>query len=84
VVAIDDVQWLDPPSAQLVQFATRRVQAEPVRLLLARRGDGCGRAPLVHTVEAALTRIYIKLGVRSRTELTRHLAARPKDLSDAS
>lgn len=46
VIAIDDVQWLDPPSAQLVQFATRRVQAEPVRLLLARRGDGRGRAPL--------------------------------------
>ena len=27
----------------------------------------------VHTVEAALTRIYAKLGVRSRTELTRRL-----------
>jgi DNA-binding NarL/FixJ family response regulator len=28
----------------------------------------------VHTVESALTRIYGKLGVRSRTELARHLA----------
>jgi DNA-binding NarL/FixJ family response regulator len=27
----------------------------------------------VHTVEAALTRIYSKLGVRSRTELARRL-----------
>lgn len=30
----------------------------------------------VHTVEAALTRIYAKLGVRSRTQLARELAAR--------
>jgi DNA-binding CsgD family transcriptional regulator len=31
----------------------------------------------VHTVESALTRIYAKLGVRSRSELTRQLAQRP-------
>ena len=30
----------------------------------------------VHTVEKALTRIYGKLGVRSRTELARKLAAK--------
>jgi DNA-binding CsgD family transcriptional regulator len=29
----------------------------------------------VHTVEAALTRIYAKLGVRSRSELTLRLTA---------
>jgi len=29
----------------------------------------------VHTVESALTRVYRKLGVRSRTELTRRLGA---------
>jgi DNA-binding NarL/FixJ family response regulator len=27
----------------------------------------------VHTIEAALTRVYAKLGVRSRTELARKL-----------
>ena len=30
----------------------------------------------VHTIEAALTRIYAKLGVRSRTELSHQLAGR--------
>jgi DNA-binding CsgD family transcriptional regulator len=29
----------------------------------------------VHTVEAALTRVYSKLGVRSRTQLARELAS---------
>lgn len=38
----------------------------------------------VHTVEAALSRIYAKLGVRSRTELTRHLAGRSAHRPTAS
>ena len=45
-LALDDVQWLDPPSAHLVRFAAQRLGDEPVRLLVARRGDGRGRAPL--------------------------------------
>jgi DNA-binding NarL/FixJ family response regulator len=45
-LAVDDVQWLDPPSAELVRFAARRLDAEPVRMLFARRGDGRGPAPL--------------------------------------
>jgi DNA-binding CsgD family transcriptional regulator len=32
----------------------------------------------VHTVEAALTSIYRKLGVRSRTEMARKLLAESK------
>ena len=42
-IAIDDVQWLDAPSAHLVQFAARRLRAEPVRFLLAVRSGGAGR-----------------------------------------
>ena len=42
-VAIDDVQWLDAPSAHLVQFAARRLRDEPVRFLLAIRSGGAGR-----------------------------------------
>ena len=42
-IAIDDVQWLDAPSAHLVQFAARRLRAEPVRFLLAIRSGGAGR-----------------------------------------
>lgn len=37
VVAIDDIQWLDAASAQALVFAARRLEAEPVRFLLAQR-----------------------------------------------
>ena len=39
LIAIDDVQWLDPASADVVAFALRRLDREPVAVLLARRGD---------------------------------------------
>ena len=44
LVAIDDVQWLDGPSARALAFAVRRLEGgEPVRLLLAvRREDRAG------------------------------------------
>ncbi|MDA0167011.1 LuxR C-terminal-related transcriptional regulator [Solirubrobacter ginsenosidimutans] len=37
LVAIDDIQWLDAPSAQALAFAARRLEGEPVTFLLARR-----------------------------------------------
>ncbi len=37
LVAVDDVQWLDASSASALAFALRRLDACPVRLLLARR-----------------------------------------------
>jgi DNA-binding CsgD family transcriptional regulator len=37
VVAVDDVQWLDPPSATTLAFALRRLRSEPVGFLLTRR-----------------------------------------------
>jgi AAA ATPase domain len=37
VVAIDDVQWLDPPSADALAFAVHRLQGGAVVFLLARR-----------------------------------------------
>ena len=42
LVAVDDVQWLDRPSADALAFAARRVEGVPVRFLLARRS---GRRP---------------------------------------
>src|SRR4051794_7569135 len=33
LVAVDDVQWLDPASAQVLAFALRRLGGEPVRLV---------------------------------------------------
>jgi DNA-binding CsgD family transcriptional regulator len=45
VVAIDDVQWLDPASAGALSFAVRRLPAR-IGLLLTRRGDPAEPAPL--------------------------------------
>lgn len=40
IVAIDDVQWIDPPSARVLQFVLRRLKHEPVGLMAAVRGTG--------------------------------------------
>ena len=46
VVAVDDVQWLDAPSAAVLTFAIRRIRESPVAVLLAWRTDGGGPLPL--------------------------------------
>ena len=43
VVAIDDVQWLDAPSADALAFAARRLRDEPIGFLLARRAEASRR-----------------------------------------
>ncbi len=45
VVAIDDVQWLDPASAGALTFAARRLPPR-VGLVMTRRGDPADAAPL--------------------------------------
>ena len=37
VVAVDDVQWLDAPSADALAFAARRLESESVAFLIAKR-----------------------------------------------
>jgi DNA-binding CsgD family transcriptional regulator len=39
VLAIDDTQWLDPPSADALAFAARRLRDEPIGFLLSRRAE---------------------------------------------
>jgi DNA-binding CsgD family transcriptional regulator len=47
VVAVDDVQWVDPASATALAFAVRRIGAKPVHMLLARRvSDGTAASAL--------------------------------------
>jgi predicted ATPase len=48
LVAIDDVQWLDAPSARVVSFAARRLGEVPVGILVTRRGDGPDPLDLAH------------------------------------
>ena len=49
LVAIDDVQWLDAPSADALAFAARRLRDDPVTFLLARRPGR--RPPLVRAFD---------------------------------
>ena len=38
LVAIDDLQWLDPPSQRMIAYAARRLVDEPVGFLVTQRG----------------------------------------------
>src|SRR6266581_6359354 len=40
LVAVDDLQWLDQPTAEMLAFAVRRLHGPSVRFLLAERAGG--------------------------------------------
>jgi ATP/maltotriose-dependent transcriptional regulator MalT len=46
LVAIDDLQWMDPGSASALEFAVRRLSEDPIRLLLTELGEERGDLPL--------------------------------------
>ena len=46
LVVVDDVQWLDRPTASALTFAIRRLNDEPVGLILTLRSGGGGNVPL--------------------------------------
>jgi DNA-binding CsgD family transcriptional regulator len=48
LLAVDDIQWLDPSSRKALSFALRRLDDEPVRLIAS-----CRTEPLADTAEAA-------------------------------
>src|SRR5439155_1269553 len=37
LIAVDDVQWLDSSTARALEFSLRRLEAEPVRILVSGR-----------------------------------------------
>jgi len=43
LVAVDDVQWLDSPSAEVIEYAARRLRGDPIRLLLSARTEGVAK-----------------------------------------
>jgi DNA-binding CsgD family transcriptional regulator len=53
VLAIDDVQWLDPSTMSALAFALRRMREQPIFLLLARRfGEGAETTELERAIQA--------------------------------
>ena len=87
--------WADKARAELARIGGRTPAGEnltpteaKIAPLVARgltnREVAAELVVTVHTIEAALTRIYAKLGVRSRTELSRRLAGRPLDRAGPS
>jgi DNA-binding CsgD family transcriptional regulator len=46
LVAVDDVQWLDEPSARVLAYAGRRLEADRVAFLVAVRSEARAEAPV--------------------------------------
>ncbi len=77
VVAIDDIQWLDAPSAQALGFVIRRLDADSIRFLLARRvGDHELRSSGLDRALVNLTPERIEVGPIDPETMGRLLTAR--------
>jgi hypothetical protein len=46
LLALDDLQWVDPATARVVEFACHRLQTEPVGIVMSMRVPGEGPLPL--------------------------------------
>ena len=81
LIAIDDLQRLDPPSADALVFVARRLQGERVRFLLARRPGR--RSALEQAIEChslqrleLARRAWVRRASCSRPARVSHLVAR--------
>jgi DNA-binding NarL/FixJ family response regulator len=59
LLAVDDVQWLDPPSRRLLAFAARRLGDAPVGILITQRGDAHDPLDLAHALEHRMEEICL-------------------------
>lgn len=79
-IAIDDVQWVDAPSARTLAFALRRLEVEPVAVVVARRLEPGSRDPLdlAHTLPGGLERLALApLDVATLGRVLRRALDRP-------
>jgi DNA-binding CsgD family transcriptional regulator/tetratricopeptide (TPR) repeat protein len=74
LIAIDDVQWLDESSADVLRFAARRLHEERIGFLLTRRHTD-GEQPANGDIRAGPV-TEIALGPLNETELSRLLTGR--------
>jgi DNA-binding CsgD family transcriptional regulator len=72
-LAVDDLQWLDAPSAAAIGFALRRLGPEPVRALLAVRSGEAERS-LVAELQHDERLVRVELGPLSVAALHRILS----------
>jgi AAA ATPase domain len=78
IVAIDDVQWLDAPSARVLAFVVRRLEDAPIRVLVALRlGSGGDPLGLGQTGPAPLQRV--PMGPLQEEAMTRLLRDRAEE-----
>ncbi|MET9969420.1 LuxR family transcriptional regulator [Streptomyces sp. NPDC006356] len=68
LVVADDLQWLDPASAELLGFAARRLGDTPVRMLFAVRTDG--QEYDRHLRASPPDTLAVRLGPLSRAQLS--------------
>lgn len=89
LVAVDDIQWLDRPSARVLEFALRRLAGVPVGVLAAERVEHGARQPpaleraapeerfrRVELGPLSLAGLHQLLAERSGRSLTRRMVAR--------
>jgi DNA-binding CsgD family transcriptional regulator/Tfp pilus assembly protein PilF len=76
VIVIDDVQWLDAPTAATVGFALRRLSGQRVGLLCAQRTDRLEEQLPLELDRAAMTADVLPLGGLSLGALHRMLRSR--------
>jgi DNA-binding CsgD family transcriptional regulator len=69
VLAIDDVQWLDPPSADVVRFVAHRLTDERLGLLVSARTGESNSLELDHAFPAAAGLVRLRLEPLSFEEL---------------
>ena len=75
LLAVDDVQWLDRASAEVLGYALRRVRSEPIRVLLARRSHDVDDS----AADAAPSAITMLEAVSGLAPQFVHLAPLPDD-----
>jgi DNA-binding CsgD family transcriptional regulator len=75
LVAVDDVQWLDPASAAVLWFAARRLQDERLKLLFSVRVQP-GSPPLQVERDLADRLLRVQVGPLSSSDLHRIVVAR--------
>ena len=76
-VVVDDLPWLDAPSARALSFALRRLRLEPVGLLAAVRTNWWGEPPTLATDSVPAERLdRLRLGPLRLGAIREVLAAR--------